>query len=195
MDNNNFQILFDSINIEADSTLGYEKTKFLYNQFKEMNVSGHSAEIGVYKGYTSKLLSIINSNNIHYCYDTFNGVVHYNKEIDMVLDGSFSCHLDQVKDIISSKNVIYKFGIFPETFNENHHEFSFVHSDTDTYFGATATFTCFASIMMIGGKILFDDYKWDLCPGIEKAVQEFLETNKNYNVEEAEYQIVFTRIK
>ena len=46
-----------------------------------MNVSGPSAEIGVYKGYTSKLLSIINSNNIHYCYDTFNGVVHYNKEI------------------------------------------------------------------------------------------------------------------
>ena len=49
--------------------------------------------------------------------------------------------------------------------------------------------------MMIGGKILFDDYKWDLCPGIEKAIQEFLEINKNYNVEEAEYQIVFTRIK
>jgi hypothetical protein len=27
--------------------------------------------------------------------------------------------------------------------------------------------------MVPGGKIIFDDYKWKLCPGVELAIKEF----------------------
>jgi hypothetical protein len=91
-------------------------------------------------------------------------------------------------------NVIYKKGIFPETFDEGNLEFSFVHSDTDTYFGTKSSLDCFSKIMCENGKILFDDYKWRYCPGVEKAISEFLLSNKNYNSQVNGNQCVLTRI-
>jgi hypothetical protein len=37
--------------------------------------------------------------------------------------------------------------------------------------------------MSAGGKILFDDYKWVACPGVEKAISEFLIVNKYKTIE------------
>lgn len=195
MNVNDFEKIFNDINFNNDSILGYNKTKFIYEEIIEIKNHLHTAEVGVYKGYTSKLIATINSNNFHFCYDTFSGVVKYDELIDKVVDGSFSSSIEEVKELINLPNVIYKSGIFPETFQENNYRFSFVHSDTDTYFGAKATLDCFASVVVIGGKILFDDYKWELCPGIEKAVQEFISINNSYDFKEFENQCVLTKIK
>jgi hypothetical protein len=48
--------------------------------------------------------------------------------------------------------------------------------------------------MCENGKILFDDYKWRYCPGVEKAISEFLLSNKNYNSQVNGNQCVLTRI-
>lgn len=195
MNNINFDEIFFNINNFENSLLGKEKTKVLFEEIISINKKGITAEIGVFEGLTSKLIASINGNNFHFCYDTFSGVVNSDQEIDKVADGNFSCCLENVKNKINMEKVIYKIGIFPETFEEKHLEFNFVHSDTDTYFGAKSTFDCFSNIMVIGGKILFDDYKWELCPGIEKAINEFLLINDNYNKKEFENQCVLTRVK
>jgi hypothetical protein len=195
MNNLNFDDLFFIINNNQNSLLGREKTKVLFEEFISINKKGITAEIGIFEGLTSELIAKINGDNFHFCYDTFAGVINSNQEVDKVPNGTFSCCLENVKNKINMQKVIYKIGVFPETFEENNLEFTFVHSDTDTYFGAKATFDCFSNIMIIGGKILFDDYKWDSCPGIEKAINEFLLVNKNYDKKEFENQCVLTRLK
>ena len=158
----------------SSSLLGYEKSGQLF--FELMGVAhleGNTAEIGVYKGFTSKLIHTFTKNKTHYCYDTFCGIQGANEENDLHKDGEFNCSLEEVKKNINLPNIVYKVGYFPETFEENHEKFMFVHSDTDTYIGTKSTIEYFKNLMVKGGKIIFDDYCWRHCPGVEKALHEF----------------------
>ena len=77
-------------------------------------------------------------------------------------------------------NIIYKVGYFPESFNEDKETFCFVHSDTDTYDGTKNTIIYFKDKIISGGKIIFDDYCWDSCPGVEKALIEFSKNDSEF---------------
>ena len=187
----NFEELWDYI--KKDNTMGFEKSKNLYDELKTTKyLNGNTAEIGVYKGKTSKLIHLFNEDKTHYCYDTFEGVALSDSNIDSHKNGEFSCSLNNVKDFLGENNIVYKVGIFPNTFNEKNEKFSFVHSDTDTYAGAKATLDCFSKIIVYNGKMLFDDYKWNHCKGIEKAINEFFLKNKNFSFKEYKNQCVLT---
>jgi hypothetical protein len=187
-----FNIIF--LNFNKKCLMGREKTRFLYQQLMAVEKKCKTAEIGVFEGFSSKIIALCNGNNSHYCYDTFCGVTKSDSNIDKHVDGDFNCPIEKVQRNISLNNVIYKKGIFPETFDEGNLEFSFVHSDTDTYFGTKSSLDCFSKIMCEKGKILFDDYKWKYCPGVEKAISEFLSLNKNYSSLVNGNQCVLTRI-
>ena len=172
----NFDSLFDD-----RSLLGYKKSKNLFNEMQELlQLEGSTAEVGVFKGFTSKLIHTVLSNKVHYAYDTFCGIQGADPSVDRHLDGEFSAGLQGVKEIINMDNVQYKVGMFPSTFAESNEKFCLVHSDTDTYFGTKATLECFAPLIVQGGKIVFDDYDWHMCPGVKKAVEEFKEVNDNF---------------
>jgi O-methyltransferase len=165
----------------SSSLLGYIKSGQLF--FELMGVThleGNTAEIGVYKGFTSKLIHTFTKNKTHYCYDTFCGIQGATEENDLHKDGEFNCSLDEVKSNINLPNIIYKVGYFPETFEEGNQKFMFVHSDTDTYIGTKSTIEHFKDIMVKGGKIIFDDYCWSNCPGVEKALHEFRELDTEF---------------
>jgi O-methyltransferase len=175
--------------------VGKKKLKNIYNELiQTVNLKGNTAEIGVYKGHTSKFIHFICEEKKHYCYDTFKGVALSDPSIDKHPNGDFACSLEEVKEKLGEENIFYKVGIFPNTFFETNEIFSFVHSDTDTYAGTKATLDCFSQIMFLNGKIFFDDYKWRACPGVEKAVKEFLEHNNNYLLREFEDQCSLTKI-
>lgn len=183
--------------VNKNTLVGRNKAINIYNELiQTVNLIGNTAEIGVYRGNTSKFIHEICDHKTHYCYDTFEGVALVDKSIDSHNNGDFACPLEEVKKMVGEDNVIYKVGIFPNTFNENNEKFSFIHSDTDTYAGTKATLECFANIMVKNGKIFFDDYKWKACMGVEKAIKEFLKNNKNYAIKEFEKpcQCVLTRI-
>jgi O-methyltransferase len=162
-------------------------TKF-FNIYKAVidtqHLEGDTAEIGVFTGSTSKLIHYLTPNKTHYCYDTFCGIKGSDKNIDYHTDGEFSCSLETVKKYINMDNVIYKVGYFPDTFYETNNTFSLVHSDTDTYIGTKNTLIYFSKRMVPGGKIIFDDYKWRLCPGVEKAILEFKQQDTEFIHEE-----------
>ena len=163
------------------SLLGENKSRSLFNYLKNTErLKGFTAEIGVYEGRTSKMIHSITPDKIHYCYDTFCGVQGADSSIDKHIDGHFSCPLEKVKSIINMDNVIYKVGFFPSTFSEYDEVFSFVHSDTDTYIGTKETLNCFTPRMVKDGVILFDDYMWSHCPGVEKAIHEFIQTDNEF---------------
>ncbi len=167
--------------IANGTLLGEYKSQSLFKYLKQTeHLQGSTAEIGVYEGRTSKLIHSFTPHKTHYCYDTFCGIIGADSSVDKHVDGEFNCPLDKVKSIINMDNVIYKVGFFPSTFNEYDEVFSFVHSDTDTYIGTKETINYFASRMATNGIILFDDYAWVNCPGVEKAIHEFIQTDKNF---------------
>jgi hypothetical protein len=175
-----FDTLFHSL---GPSLLGYKKASNLFTELQSIkHLLGDTAEIGVFEGRTSKLIHTIMSDRTHYAYDTYQGIQGADPAHDVHVDGEFACGLDTVKSNINMENVIYKVGFFPSTFEEQNETFMFVHSDTDTYIGTKTTLECFASRMVQGGKILFDDYQWKNCPGVEKAVSEFMLTTDAFDI-------------
>lgn len=147
-----------------------------------LGLEGEMAEIGVYQGFTAKFMHNSCPTKIIHLYDTFKGIVKADKSIDVHSDGDFSdTSVEAVKLCMGeSPNVKYHVGIFPDTFTEYDSKFCFVYSDTDTYFGTRATLDIFAGRMVIGGKIMFDDYEWRGCPGVKKAIVEFLTLNSTH---------------
>jgi len=175
-----FDNIFNGI-IREKCWIGREKAKFLCDELvKTIYLEGSTAEIGVYLGGTSKLIHTITPNKIHYCYDTFCGILGADSNYDNHIDGEFSCSLEEVKSNINMNNIIYKQGYFPDTFEENDIKFSFVHSDTNTYIGTKNTLKYFCNLMVKGGKIIFDDYNWFNCPGVKKAIDEFANNDNEF---------------
>lgn len=173
---------------------GLDKTKIVYEELLDtFDLEGHTAEIGVYKGHTSKLIHELCKHKTHYCYDTFSGIDLSDTSIDFHKNKEYSCDLSIVKDLLGENNIVYKVGTFPNTFNEGNEKFSFVHSDTDTYAGVKATLDYFSPIMVDNGKMLFDDYKWKNCKGVEKAIKEFMNDNHSFTFKEYDEQCVLTK--
>lgn len=175
--------------------ISQEKAKIIYQELvKTFNLEGQTAEIGVFQGNTSKFIHTFFPDKIHYCYDTFKGIALADHKIDKHHNGDFACSLDKVKAIVGTKNIVYKEGIFPDTFQEHKELFCFIHSDTDTYAGTKASLDIFANCLVKNGKIFIDDYKWKACPGVEKAVSEFIKINKNFSLQTFLHQCVLTKI-
>lgn len=179
----------------------YDKSILNYAQFYQIcnqcllckHLDGHSAEIGVYEGYTSKIIAGMFSHKTHYAYDTFEGIAWSNSGFgDNHKNGEFACDLDKVKQNINLHNVVYKKGYFPETFQETHCKFCFVYSDTATYFGARSTLETFKPYMVVGGKIMM--YVDSKCAGVKNAIEEFM-GDKDFTISsEVPNFIIFTKI-
>jgi len=140
-----------------------------------ISLPGDMAEIGVYKGKTAKHIHNVAPLKTLHLYDTFAGIVEADSSVDVHGNGEFGdTSYEAVKNELGEDHVKYHVGTFPYTFDEKDTVFCFVYSDTDTYFGAKATLDIFAPLMVSGGKIMFDDYGWKGCPGIKKAIDEFI---------------------
>ena len=178
-----FEPLFKSI---GNSLLGYKKSLNLYNEIQSItHLEGNTAEIGIFQGITTKLIHSLMPDRTHYAYDTFCGIQGSDPTEDIHKNGEFSCSLTTVKSNINMEGILYRVGYFPETFNkeiEGKDSFVFVHSDTDTYIGTKTTLEHFAPLIVKGGKILFDDYDWVNCPGVKKAVSEFINVNSDFDI-------------
>jgi hypothetical protein len=178
--------------------LNYNQCVQIYNQCDLCrNLNGSTAEIGIYQGYTSKMIATMCMNKTHYAYDTFEGIVSSEAIYgDNHQNGEFACCLTQVKQNINLPNVVYKKGYFPQTFQENNIKFSFVYSDTATYIGTKTTLEIFAPIMVAGGKIMF--YVDDKCTGVKCAIEEFKLKNEATDfvicIESPNF-VIFTKIE
>ena len=148
------------------------------------------------------IIEICNKN--HYCYDTFEGIVDsFTKYGDVHVNGEFVCQLDKVKSNINgvncingvngknfNKEVFYKKGIFPDTFEEHSLLFSFVYSDTATYLGTKNTFEYFKKIIVPNGKIIF--YIDDNCLGVKNAIEKI--NDNTFNIKYKSCFVIFTKI-
>lgn len=147
------------------------------------DVSGDTAECGVFKGASSYLICKANQNargrRVHHVFDSFSGLSEPSAR-----DGSFwskgdlCCALDVVRANLSEfgdEAVRFHEGWIPERFADvGHRRFSFVHIDVDLYEPTRDSLAFFYPRMQAGGIILCDDYGFTTCPGATVAFDEYL---------------------
>ena len=72
-------------------------------------------------------------------------------------------------------------------------KFSFVYIDGDLYQTTKDSLEFFYSRMVSGGIMMFDDWQWKLCPGVERAVNEFLEDKNEVVIKTTAYQAMIIK--
>ncbi|MFN8384188.1 MAG: TylF/MycF/NovP-related O-methyltransferase [Anaerolineales bacterium] len=180
---------------DGRSSLYYDRLFSIYQIIENLKNSYPGselqiAEVGVYKGGTSyfiaSLADRLGLRYHHSCFDTFEGhaAADINDAVEIAhMAGAFNdTSFESVKEYLAKfKNVdVYK-GRFQDT---AHHvqtaQMHFVHLDMDIYEPTIFALNFFNDKLISGGAILMDDYGFDTCPGIPKAVQEFTETHPGY---------------
>lgn len=151
----------------------------------EKQIEGEFAEVGVYRGLTSKLLHYYAPERSIHLFDTFEGfgdrsvVKEKSMSGHVIMESHFSdTSLDMVKKNISpvTNNIWFHKGYFPDSIPDDlkNHKFAFVHLDADLYEPTFEGLKFFYPRMNKGGFIVIHDYNaW---PGARKAVDDFFST-------------------
>lgn len=160
-----------------DNTLITSDRLDTFSKLRPQVPEGLIAEVGVYKGGSLKVLAKLFDDRPVIGFDTFTGLPeeHWNEE-ELHKPGDFNdTSIESVQEFLRDcPNVVLVEGVFPYSaipFKDK--EFALVHADMDFYLGTTLCIEWFWPRLVKGGIIVFDDYKWANCPGVQRALGEF----------------------
>ncbi|MFH0864805.1 MAG: TylF/MycF/NovP-related O-methyltransferase [Bacteroidota bacterium] len=156
---------------------------FQINRLQRENIKGAFAELGVYKGETSKIIHAMDSARKFHLFDTFEG---FKKEDLKIETGEAATYRTKnfadtseqkvLNFIEGNKNIIVHKGHFPETAKGLENEtFALVNIDADLHNPIKEGCVFFYPRLAPGGVLIIHDYnhKWE---GAMKAVNDFAKT-------------------
>jgi len=163
----------DIENIVRDHTLiDPERLMILYNEILKVDsLVGDYAELGVYKGGSSKLILNYSTTGLLHMFDTFSGMPQDDIYENGHKQGHFYSNLNEVKEYINNDRAVYHVGKFPDTSVDNL-IFKYVHIDADIYQSTVDAIKYFWPRLITGGVLIFDDLDWQSCPGVRQALYE-----------------------
>ena len=139
--------------------------RLLSEQIYQLDIPGNVAELGVFRGEFSSLISAAFPDRKIHLFDTFEGFSEKYITID----------IDSVLHVMPdpTRTVIHK-GWFPDTFSDVRDEtFCFVSLDADLYAPTAAALPLFYERLATGGVLLIHDVYSTQFSGCRKAVGEF----------------------
>lgn len=158
---------------------------------------GAIAEIGVFRGGTAKLLASTCPDKPLHLFDTFEGMPDTDPNVDRHRKGDFAdTSLEGVKGFLAGHdNVHFHQGFFPGTATPvADQRFALVYSDVDIYLSIKDCLEFFYPRLVTGGVIVFDDYEARNCPGVRKAIDEFLADKPERPLITARYQCAIFKL-
>jgi rfaE bifunctional protein nucleotidyltransferase chain/domain len=176
----------------------YSKLKLMVNEFmKVVDHPGDVADCGVYRGGTSLVLRRLAPDKHLHLFDTWEGTPH-DDELCHHKKGEWVANFEDCKKLVGEdKFTHYWRGTFPVS-SQNHDQllfpdqFCFVYVDMDTYQSTKDAIEFFWDRITLGGTIMFDDYGWPACAGVEKAVREAF-TESECRVVQSQYACMVTK--
>lgn len=140
------------------------------------SLSGEVAEVGVYKGGSTRLIAKALPEKTIHAFDTFTGIPYSDADKDSHRVGDFDdTSLKKVKDYLCDcPNVVFHPGIFPDR-SIHFSTYCFVHVDVDIYRSTRNCLEFFYPQMVEHGILICDDYGFSSCPGAKLAFDEFFE--------------------
>ena len=153
----------------------YGAIKLAIDRIRNERIPGCFAEVGVYKGNTSRVVHTLAPEKTYYLFDTFEGFP--DKDLGANEDDRWKdMSLDMVKRNIGDlSNIVFRKGYFPDSAKglENE-EFSLVILEVDLYPPTIAGLEFFYDRTSKGGYIFVHDYNNPNDPGTAQAVNEFM---------------------
>ncbi len=160
-----------SVNPEAKLTL-------MANEFLRVaHLPGVVADLGTCRGGTALILRRLAPDKELHCFDTWEGTPH-DDPLCHHKRGEWAASFDDCRKLVC--NVAgcgpthWHRGVFPKVVElaDDSDKFCFVYADTDTYQSTRDAIAFFWPRMVTGGVMFFDDYGWEPCAGVVKAVDE-----------------------
>lgn len=177
---------------ESKNKRSFERKYTLMNLLKlTRDLKGDTAELGVYYGASSELIlnAIESTNKKHYMFDSWEGLSEPEASDGSYwkrgsLTASFAECKKNLQKFPSEKKIFIK-GWIPETLKQLKADisFSFIHFDLDLYQPTAQSIGYFYDRLVVGGILVFDDYTFESCPGVKKAVDDFFSTKKEAIIE------------
>jgi O-methyltransferase len=170
------------LNLEAWDTVRRDMIILLLRELIARRVEGDLAELGVYRGFSARLIHHYLPERKFYLFDTFTGFDERDVKAERGHTGlqettvAFSqTGVEKARANIAPQNANVE--IFPGYFPDSappflrEKKFAFVHLDADLYEPMLAGLNFFYDRVVPGGFILAHDYNsW---PGARKAVEQF----------------------
>lgn len=156
------------------------KMKLMADQFLSVaSVPGSVADLGAYRGGCSLVLKRLCGEKRLHVFDTWTGTPH-DDPLCHHKKGEWAADLAECKAAVGEdKRTFFHQGIFPASATGlDGEKFCFVYIDPDTYQTVSAAIDWFWPRMEPGGKMMFDDYGWEPCSGVQNAVQEKFEPSQ-----------------
>lgn len=178
------------------STLYYDRLHVIFQALVHLKTQFETheklnlVEVGVYKGGTSyfiaSLVKHFNLQAAHHAFDTFEG--HAAQDINSSVDTDHRPALFSDTEYETVKSYLGEFDnvlVFKGRFQDTSHELAnkkihFVHFDVDIYEPTIFGLNFFHQQLAPGGVIVVDDYGFTTCPGVKKAVDEFVTATPGY---------------
>lgn len=151
-------------------------------RIRHLSVPGAIAELGVYQGELSALLSLLFPERKLYLFDTFSGfdsrdtALEQTHRLSQAKEGDFSDTSAEavLARLPHAENAVIKKGFFPETAADLKPErFALVSLDADLYAPTLAGLDFFYPRLNPGGVILLHDYGNQRFQGVYRAVEEY----------------------
>ena len=181
-------VIFDMVSRIAEETELLLPTNESYNLYTltkaTKKIPGHIAEIGCYRGGSTKIICEAKGDRHIYAYDTFEGLPEKcDYEPEKFHEGRYKSNYEEVKNYLSPyQNVHVIKAVFPDKSDIlKDMMFSFVHLDVDLHKYILQCLSFFYPRMTKGGVILIHDYHSSI--GVTKAVQQFFEDKQEPVVE------------
>lgn len=168
--------LIKRIKKEKEMLISYNEAYQIFMAVKGTEkIKGDIAEVGVYRGGSSKLICEAKGGRHLHLFDTFEGLPELNENDDPseFHKGQFSAFFENVKNYLKKyPNVHFYKGLFPSTAGGvKNKKFSFVNLDVDIYESTISCLKFFYPRMSKGGIIISHDYVNSA--GVRKAVDGF----------------------
>jgi len=149
----------------------------IYKAVKQTaKIEGDIAEVGVYRGGSSKLICEAKGKKKLHLFDTFEGLppLHHEDSEKQFYENQFSSSFDNVKAYLKNYQDVYLYkGLFPSTAEPiTNEKFSFVHLDVDLYESTLDCIKFFYPRLEKGAILISHDYGY--APGVKKAFDDFL---------------------
>lgn len=186
-----FKSLADRVISDGRTFLAHDRLYVLWQAIRNVHLLQlPGVEVGSFRGGSAFFIagafkSILGEEVPLHIVDTFEGHPDkVNREFDNQHEPGFfsDTSFEDVQAYLSgfSKVVMHK-GEFTVVVGELPvNMYGFVHIDVDIYQSILDCLNYFGELLVEGGVIVVDDYGAPSCPGVEKAVKEYLGQNKQY---------------
>lgn len=153
----------------------FEKLRILADQLLSVKeLGGDIADLGTYRGGSALVMRRLVPEKSLHLFDTWGGTP-YDDPLCHHKKGEWPASLEDCRKLVGTgRDTYYHPGVFPESvpYYVEGGKFCFVFVDMDTYQATCDAIEFFWPRMVPGGKMVFDDWGWEPCAGIEKAVRE-----------------------